>query len=129
MYCKHCGQQMDDGAEACPNCGMSAAETYCVNCGAKISARQAFCGNCGFSQNTGGPARNTSVFSSGSAAGKELHRSSKHRIIAGVCGGLGETADCNPWIFRAFLILSHLFGIGILLDIVYIIMIFALPQD
>ena len=40
-----------------------------------------------------------------SEATKVLRRSRRHRIIAGVCGGLGEFFGINPFWFRlAFLI-------------------------
>ncbi|MBI2608111.1 MAG: PspC domain-containing protein [Deltaproteobacteria bacterium] len=57
---------------------------------------------------------------------KPFRRSSKHRIIAGVCGGLGEYFELDPVIFRlgfVFLAITS-FGWGIL---IYIILWIAVP--
>jgi phage shock protein PspC (stress-responsive transcriptional regulator) len=46
---------------------------------------------------------------------KELHRSRSDRMIAGVCGGLGEYFNVNPVFYRVgFVILTLLGGVGIL---------------
>ncbi len=58
---------------------------------------------------------------------KRLYRSSKERVIAGVCGGLGEYFDKDPVLFRLlFVIIAILFGSGIL---IYIIMWLSIPKD
>lgn len=57
---------------------------------------------------------------------KKLRRSRDDRIIAGVCGGLGEFFGLNPWIFRiAFLIALMPGGIPGLLP--YLIMWIVIP--
>ena len=46
---------------------------------------------------------------------KELHRSRSDRMLAGVCGGLGEYFNVNPVFYRVgFVILTLLGGAGIL---------------
>jgi phage shock protein PspC (stress-responsive transcriptional regulator) len=51
--------------------------------------------------------------------GRPLRLSAKERMIAGVCGGLGETFELDPILFRAsFLVLAFLGGLGILLYLV-----------
>ncbi len=35
-----------------------------------------------------------------SSSGNKLRRSRRNRIVAGVCGGLGEFFGLSPWIFR-----------------------------
>ena len=40
---------------------------------------------------------------------KKLYRSEKNKVIAGVCGGLGEYAGIDPVIFRLILILVFAF--------------------
>lgn len=58
---------------------------------------------------------------------KRLYRSSTDRVIAGVCGGLGEYLNIDPVILRvlfAFLVLGQ--GSGILL---YCILWIALPEE
>src|SRR4051794_38119691 len=49
------------------------------------------------------------------AAYRELHRSRSDRMLAGVCGGLGEYFNVNPVFYRVgFVILTLLGGAGIL---------------
>src|SRR4051812_19601524 len=49
------------------------------------------------------------------AAYKELHRSRSDRMLAGVCGGLGEYFNVNPVFYRVgFVILTLLGGAGLL---------------
>ena len=58
---------------------------------------------------------------------KRLYRSKKDRIIAGVCGGIGEYFRVDPTLIRliwATLILAK--GIGVL---AYLIFWLAVPED
>ena len=56
---------------------------------------------------------------------KKLYRSRHNRIIAGVCGGLGEYFNIDPVLVRvAFLVLSVIGGSGILL---YVVLVFIVP--
>lgn len=54
---------------------------------------------------------------------KTLYRSRTNRILAGVCGGLGEYFEIDPWIVRIFFILLH--GAGL---VIYIILAIAVPE-
>jgi phage shock protein C len=57
---------------------------------------------------------------------KRLERSSSHRIVAGVAGGLGEYFDLNPAFFRlGFVVLTLLGGAGIL---VYLAALLVMPD-
>lgn len=49
MYCKNCGQQIDDSASICPNCGTPTTNktVYCRNCGREMRPDARFCENCG----------------------------------------------------------------------------------
>jgi phage shock protein PspC (stress-responsive transcriptional regulator) len=58
---------------------------------------------------------------------KKLYRSSKDKIIFGVCGGLGEYFDISPIIVRALFVLFTLMGGGSV--ILYIILVFVIPSD
>jgi phage shock protein C len=50
---------------------------------------------------------------------KQLYRSEKNRVIAGVCGGIGEYYNFDPNILRIILVvLSILGGAGVLLYLV-----------
>lgn len=52
MFCKHCGKQLSENAQFCPNCGW---ERYvpvpfkCENCGTIIPKGSEFCTKCGWS--------------------------------------------------------------------------------
>ncbi|MBD3164294.1 PspC domain-containing protein [Candidatus Woesearchaeota archaeon] len=59
--------------------------------------------------------------------GKKLYRSRKNRMIAGVCGGLGEYADIDPTLVRLLWVIATIFtgGAGIL---AYIIAWIIIPE-
>lgn len=58
---------------------------------------------------------------------KKLYRSRIDRIIAGVCGGLGEFFSIDPVLFRIiFVVLALTGGSGIL---IYIIMMLIIPKE
>lgn len=58
---------------------------------------------------------------------KRLYRSRKEKIIAGVCGGIGEFFTIDPvWVRIIFVLLTLLDGAGLL---VYIIAWILVPQD
>lgn len=58
---------------------------------------------------------------------KKLHRSSANRMIAGVCGGIGEYFDIDPTLVRlGFVALSFLAGGGLM---VYILAAIIIPTD
>lgn len=61
------------------------------------------------------------------ANNKKLYRSKSDRILAGVCGGLGEYLDIDAVFFRlAFVLLTLAGGLGIL---IYIIMFVIIPEE
>lgn len=58
---------------------------------------------------------------------KRLYRSKKERMIAGVCGGLGEYFDVDPVLLRAvFAISAFMGGMGI---VVYILLAIITPEE
>jgi len=58
---------------------------------------------------------------------KRIYRSTKERVIAGVCGGLGEYFDKDPVLFRIIFVLVTLAGgFGVL---AYAVMWIAVPKD
>jgi phage shock protein C len=60
-------------------------------------------------------------------AKKTLLRSSKNKVIAGVCGGLGEYFELDPVLFRLlFVAVTLLGGSGVL---IYIILWLVIPED
>ena len=44
--------------------------------------------------------------------GKKLFRSKKNRMIAGVCGGIGEYSNVDPTLIRLLWALITLFSLG-----------------
>lgn len=49
MYCKNCGEQMNDNQAICIKCGVKVGEgnAYCANCGKDIASNAEVCLNCG----------------------------------------------------------------------------------
>ena len=59
---------------------------------------------------------------------KQLTRSTTVRMIAGVCGGLGQYANIDPTVIRlAAVLLFFLTGPGIILA--YLIMALVIPEE
>jgi phage shock protein C len=57
---------------------------------------------------------------------KELYRSKNHRMIAGVCGGIGEYLNTDPTLIRLIWALtSFYYGAGIL---VYLLAWIIIPE-
>ncbi|MCE7734244.1 MAG: PspC domain-containing protein [Candidatus Heimdallarchaeota archaeon] len=63
------------------------------------------------------------------AGPKKLYRSRQNRMIAGVCGGLGEHFDIDPTIVRLVWIIFLLTGAGFLAYLVAIVLIPESPYD
>jgi phage shock protein C len=58
---------------------------------------------------------------------KRLYRSRKDRMIAGVCGGLGEYFGIDPTLVRLLFVFAALFyGPGIL---AYLILMLVVPEE
>lgn len=49
MYCRSCGEQMNDNQAICLKCGVKVGEgnAYCANCGSPVQPNAEFCLNCG----------------------------------------------------------------------------------
>ncbi|MBQ5608301.1 MAG: TM2 domain-containing protein [Oscillospiraceae bacterium] len=49
MYCKNCGNQMDENAVVCVKCGCAKGTgiSFCPNCGQAIAPNAAVCTSCG----------------------------------------------------------------------------------
>lgn len=58
---------------------------------------------------------------------KKLYRPKKNRIIAGVCAGLANYFNIDPWIVR-LVFLALLFADGVA-ALIYIILIFVIPEE
>lgn len=49
MFCRHCGNQMDNQAAVCVKCGVPAGQgvNFCPNCGNQTAPGAAVCTSCG----------------------------------------------------------------------------------
>jgi phage shock protein C len=59
---------------------------------------------------------------------KRLYRSRKNRMIAGVCGGLGEYFNIDPTLIRLAFVAAVLFGVGGGV-LAYLIMMILVPEE
>ena len=57
-----------------------------------------------------------------------LYRSRRHRVIAGVCGGLAERYDWDPSVVRLVFVLASFLPIPTHMVLVYIIMWIVVPE-
>ncbi len=60
--------------------------------------------------------------------GTRLHRSRRDRIIAGVCGGLGEFFGLNPFWFRLAFLIALIPG-GVPGGLLYLILWLVMPSE
>lgn len=60
---------------------------------------------------------------------KKLYRSSKNRIIAGVCGGLAEYLELDPSILRLIFIVLSILGALPFFGVVYLAIMFIVPLE
>lgn len=58
-----------------------------------------------------------------------LHRSSQNRMLAGVCGGLGEALGVDPTILRLIWAALAILTAGIPLTILYIAAGLIIPEE
>ena len=49
MYCRNCGEQMNDNQAICLKCGVATGtgDSFCQNCGSAVNPNQAVCLSCG----------------------------------------------------------------------------------
>jgi phage shock protein C len=57
-----------------------------------------------------------------------LRRSRRHRILAGVCGGLGEFFGISPFWFRLAMIIAFIPG-GVPGVLIYCLLWFMIPSE
>jgi phage shock protein C len=59
---------------------------------------------------------------------KKLYRSRDHRMISGVCGGLGEYFGIDPTLMRILFIAATFLGFGSAI-IIYLILLVVVPEE
>ena len=49
MFCRNCGEQMNDNQAICLKCGVAVGEgkSFCSNCGKEVNEKASVCLNCG----------------------------------------------------------------------------------
>ncbi|MEJ2636338.1 MAG: PspC domain-containing protein [Calditrichia bacterium] len=58
---------------------------------------------------------------------KKLYRSRENRMLAGVCGGIGEYFNIDPSIVRLLWVLGSVASVGLGI-LVYVVLIFVFPE-
>lgn len=114
MYCRNCGEQMNDNQAVCVKCGVKVGEgkDYCANCGQPIAANADVCMNCGVAVKKSG-------------ASGDLNGQDKVVMIL-IClflGGLGihnfMMGETKKGVFK--IVMSCLCGIGGILALIDLI--------
>ena len=60
---------------------------------------------------------------------KQLTRSTSDRMIAGVCGGIGQYANIDPTVVRLLAVLLFFLGMGPGILLAYFIMMIVIPEQ
>ncbi len=113
MYCKNCGEIMNDNQAICIKCGVKTGEgnKYCANCGKEIATNADVCLNCGVANKK--------------SNGDYLNGQDKvvMIIVAVLIGGLGihnfMMGETKKGIFR--IIMSFFCGIGYIFALIDLI--------
>ena len=77
MYCRNCGQQIDDLAAVCIHCGVAVGngKKFCHNCGFEHPEGAAFCQNCGVDLRSAAEQRQAAT-----------NPNEKSKLVAGILG-------------------------------------------
>ena len=104
MYCKNCGEVMNDNQAICVKCGVKTGEgnAFCANCGAPMAAEAEVCLNCGVAvkkaaaNDFGGKDKTTMIIICLFLGGLGIHnfmmgetKKGVVKIVASLCFGLG----------------------------------------
>ncbi len=112
MFCRNCGNQVNDTAVACLKCGADPKKGnhYCAACGAQVNETQVVCLNCG---------SQISAASTASAGGFDnFKRCADGKLIAGVCSGIGKMWNVTPWLIRAGFVFLPLWPVWVVIYII-----------
>ena len=98
MYCKNCGEVLNENQDICLNCGVEkgSGKAFCENCGGAVNATDTKCPSCGFST--------VSV----TKAKTEANKSMIFGIISVVAGGLSLLLQATCFLTSFFIDLSIL---------------------
>ncbi len=114
MFCKNCGNSVNDGAVACLKCGADPRKgnRYCGMCGVQVNEAQVVCLKCGAQISA-----SSKVGSDGFSFDK-FKRCSEGKMIAGVCTGLGKAMNVSPWLIRVGFVFLPLWPVWLILYII-----------
>ena len=115
MYCRNCGNEIDENAAICVNCGYAKnnGDKFCQNCGKEVENGANVCLSCGY------------------AIKPAVNGDQKSKLVAGLLGiflgGLGIHNFYLGYTGKAIaqIILSFCFGIGAIWGLIEGIMILA----
>ena len=98
MYCKNCGEALNETQDICLNCGAEKGngKAFCENCGAAVNDTDTKCPSCGFSA--------VSVVKAETKANKSMI----FGIISVVAGGLSLLLQATYFLVSFFIDLSIL---------------------
>ena len=109
MFCKNCGEQMNDNQTICLKCGVKTGggNAYCANCGKEVAPNADVCMNCGVAIKT-------------ASAGYGNYDKITLALICFFLGGIGihnfMLGETKKGIVK--IVLSFCFGIGAILALV-----------
>jgi phage shock protein C len=60
---------------------------------------------------------------------KQLTRSTTNRMVAGICGGIGQYAHIDPTVIRLITVMLFFLGMGPGIILAYFIMMIIVPEE
>jgi phage shock protein C len=126
VYCSKCGKKNPDDVAYCDKCGAklvkaeSQLEKNIDHFGEEMEQMGKKIKKTAEDLTT--PAKN------GEASPKKLYRSGKDKIIAGVCGGLGEYFDIDPLLIRVIFVVLLVVSLGFM-TLGYLLLWILVPRN
>lgn len=137
IKCTECGKEISDKAASCPNCGAVVKKKFCQHCGAQIDSDCVVCPNCGKQVSElsgGGNDKNIIINNNNSASASAsanmyvpIGRAQNKWVALFLClflGFLGGHKFYEGKIIMGILYIftCGLFGIGIFIDLIILLM-------
>ena len=126
VYCSKCGKENPDDVRYCDNCGKKLEKPESQleknidhfgqemeQIGKKIKKT---------AEDLTDPAKN------GDSSPKKLYRSGRDKIIAGVCGGLGEYFNIDPLLVRVIFVVLFVASLGFMI-LGYLLLWILVPRN